>query len=169
MIAVAACIGAAQAGGVSLDGAWTLGYRRQQEGGAWTSIPATVPGDTYAALHAAGVIPDPTVGTNAWGFLGWEQYEWRYVRTFRGVPARPGERVELRFDGVDTRAEYVLNGETLGRSENMFTPVRFDVTDRLKADNTLAVYIKSPLGRPLLGVLGRSRIGGTDVEGIRKA
>lgn len=48
MIAVAACIGAAQAGGVSLDGAWTLGYRRQQEGGAWTSIPATVPGDTYA-------------------------------------------------------------------------------------------------------------------------
>ena len=82
MIAVAACIGAAQAGGVSLDGAWTLGYRRQQEGGAWTSIPATVPGDTYAALHAAGVIPDPTVGTNAWGLLGWEQYEWRYVRTF---------------------------------------------------------------------------------------
>ena len=169
MIAVAACIGAAQAGGVSLDGAWTLGYRRQQEGGAWTSIPATVPGDTYAALHAAGVIPDPTVGTNAWALLGWEQYEWRYVRTFRGVPARLGERVELRFDGVDTRADYFLNDERLGHSENMFTPVRFDVTDRLKADNTLAVYIKSPLGRPLLGVLGRSRIGGTDVEGIRKA
>ena len=88
-------VSAGHAASVSLDGAWTLGYRRQQEGGAWTSIPATVPGDTYAALHAAGVIPDPTVGTNAWGLLGWEQYEWRYVRTFRGVPARPGERLSL--------------------------------------------------------------------------
>ena len=58
---------AASAVSVSLDGTWTLSYRNQQApDAAWTSIPAPVPGDTYAALHAAGVIPDPQLGTNAW-------------------------------------------------------------------------------------------------------
>ncbi len=161
---------AASAVSVSLDGTWTLSYRNQQApDAAWTSIPAPVPGDTYAALHAAGVIPDPQLGTNAWAILKWEQCEWTYARRFPGVQAKKGERVQLRFDGVDTRAEYLLNGERLGASENMFTPVRFDVTGKLKAENELVVHIKSPLGRPLLGVLGRSRVGGTDVEGIRKA
>lgn len=161
---------AASAVSVSLDGTWTLSYRNQQAPDeAWTSIPASVPGDTYAALHAAGCIPDPTVGTNAWAILKWEQCEWTYARRFPSVRAGKGERVQLRFDGVDTRAEYFLNGERLGASENMFTPVRFDVTGKLKAENELVVHIKSPLGRPLLGVLGRSRVGGTDVEGIRKA
>ena len=159
----------ADAASVSLDGAWTLSYRRQQEEGPWASIPATVPGDAHVALRAAGLIPDPAIGTNAWALLDWEACEWRYTRTFKGVSAPAGGRVELRFDGVDTRADYFLNGEALGHSENMFTPVRFDVTEKLKADNTLVVHIKSPLGRSLLGVLGRNRVGGTDVEGIRKA
>ncbi len=157
------------ADGVSLDGAWQLSYRHQQEKGEWKTIPTTVPGDAYLALQTAGVIPDPMIGTNAWMLLGWEQCEWSYRRTFKGVAHRPGERVELRFDGVDTRADYYLNGEKIGQSANMFVPVRFDVTDRLKAENELYVNIKSPLGRPLLSVLGRSRVGGTDVEGIRKA
>ena len=38
--------------GVSLDGAWELSYRFQQEGGAWKTVPAKVPGDAYVALQA---------------------------------------------------------------------------------------------------------------------
>ncbi len=155
--------------GVSLDGAWELSYRFQQEGGAWKTVPAKVPGDAYVALQDAGVLPDLTVGTNVFAALRYEQCEWRYRRTFPGVSAAKGETVQLRFDGVDTRADYYLNGECLGHTENMFVPARFDVTGRLKEENVLEVNIKSPLGRPLLGVLGRSRVGGTDVEGIRKA
>jgi len=157
--------------GMSLDGdGWRLDYRLEEEGGAWQSVPTTVPGDAYLALEQAGVVPPLMKGTNVWGMFRWEQYEWKYSRTFDAPQARPGERLQLRFDGVDTRATYFLNGEKLGTSANMHVPVRFDVTDRVKAKgNELAVMIDSPLGCDLLPVPGRTREGGTDVEGVRKA
>ena len=158
------------AAALSLNGAWRLDWRFEEEQGDWRTVETQVPGDAYIALQEAGVLPDLTVGTNVWGVLKYEQCEWRYSRTFDAPALKPGERAELVFDGVDTRAVYRLNGEIVGRSENMFVPHRFDVTGRLKpTGNTLEVTIASSLGRSLLNVLGRSRVGGTDVEGIRKA
>ena len=158
------------AAALSLNGAWNLDYRFEEEGGEWNRIEATVPCDGYLALQEAGILPDLTVGTNVWGVLKLEQYEWRFSRTFDAPAVRPGEKAELVFEGVDTRATYTLNGEQIGRSDNMFIPHRFDVTKRLKPHgNRVEVRIASPLGRSLLNVLGRSRVGGTDVEGIRKA
>ena len=155
---------------LSLDGTWNLDYRLEEERGDWKRIEAEVPCDGYLALQKAGIIPDLTIGTNVWGVLKCEQYEWRFSRTFDVPALQPGERAELAFEGVDTRATYILNGETIGHSDNMFIPHRFDVTERLKpTENTIEVTIASPLGRNLLNVLGRSRVGGTDVEGIRKA
>ena len=165
---VAACVASAGES-VSLNGAWELSWRHQEEKGAWRTIPAQVPGDALIELERAGMLPDLTVGTNVWSAFPWEQCEWRYARTFAAPRVVPGERMRLRFEGVDTRAEYFLNGVRLGASDNMFVPVSFDVTDHLRPTNRLEVLIHSPLGRPILGVLGRSRVGGTDVEGIRKA
>ena len=158
------------AAALSLNGAWKLDYRFEEERGDWKTIETQVPGDAYVALQDAGVIPDLTIGTNVWGVFRYEQCEWRYSRSFDAPELRSGERAELVFDGVDTRATYTLNGKVIGRSANMFIPHRFDVTDMLKPKgNTIEVLIASPLGRSLLNVLGRSRVGGTDVEGIRKA
>lgn len=157
--------------GVSLDGTWRLTCLPETDGTGTFTIPANVPGETVLALERAGMIPDPMVGTNVWGLFEWERRDWKYERTFGKVAAEKGERVVLRFEGVDTRAEYFLNGERLGMSANMFVPVEFDVTHRLKEENALTVILRSPLRDPNepLGVLGRSRVGGTDVEGIRKA
>ena len=158
------------AAALSLNGVWKLDYRFEEEKGEWTTLQAQVPGDAYIALQEAGVLPDLTIGTNVWGALKYEQCEWRYSRSFDAPILKSGERAELVFDGIDTRATYTLNGKVIGRSANMFVPQRFDVTDMLKPkDNTIEVLIASPLGRELLNVLGRSRVGGTDVEGIRKA
>ena len=158
------------AAALSLNGVWKLDYRFEEERGDWKTIETLVPGDAYVALQDAGVIPDLTIGTNVWGVLEKEQCEWRYSRSFDAPALKPGERAELVFDGVDTRATYTLNGKVIGISANMFIPQRFDVTDMLKPKgNTIEVLIASPLGRSLLNVLGRSRVGGTDVEGIRKA
>lgn len=161
-------LGAAQS--VPLDGEWRLDWRFEEEGGEWSGIAAQVPGDAYLALQDAGVLPDLMTGTNVFSALRYEQCEWKYSRRFDAPPLKPGERAELVFDGVDTRATYTINGKTLGKSDNMFVPHRFDVTKLLKAeDNAIEVRLASPLGRGLLNVLGRSRVGGTDVEGIRKA
>ena len=158
------------AAALSLNGAWRLDWRFEEEQGDWRTVETQVPGDAYIALQDAGVLTDLTVGTNVWGALKYEQCEWRYSRIFDAPALKTGERAELVFDGVDTRATYTLNGEVIGRSANMFVPHRFDVTGKLKpTGNMLEVLIASPLGRSLLNVLGRSRVGGTDVEGIRKA
>jgi len=159
------------AAAVSLNGTWKLDWRFEEERGEWNSVEAQVPGDAYLALQDAGVLPDLTIGTNVFSALRYEQCEWRYSRTFDAPKLKKGERAELIFDGVDTRATYTLNGKVLGKSDNMFIPHRFDVTDVLgPTGNTLEVLIASPLlGRDLLSVLGRSRTGGSDVEGIRKA
>ena len=132
-------------GAISLDGAWSLSYRPQQEGGEWKTVPATVPGDALIDLERAGVIPDPTVGTNAWGLFRYEQMEWRYARDFPAPALKAGETARLRFEGVDTRAAYFLNGERIGASENMFVPQAFEVTGRLAPTNRLEVLIRSPL------------------------
>lgn len=158
------------AGAVSLDGdGWTLFYRHQQEGGEWKSVPAHVPGEVNLDLQRAGLAPDPMVGTNVYAHLPFEQNEWKYVRRFPKVVVPDGGSVWLRFGGVDTRAEYFLNGTRLGASENMFIPVSFDITDLQREDNELVVHLRSVLGCPDIGVLGRSRRGGTDVEYVRKA
>lgn len=166
---VVACAVRLSASDISLDGIWKLSYRHQQEGGEWTILEAPVPGDTNEALVKAGVLPDPKVGTNVFVHLPAEQYEWKYERTFSGVLPEQGGRQILQFDGVDTRAEYFLNGERLGASDNMFIPVSFNVTGKLKSENKLVVHIRSILGSGELGVLGRNRIGGTDGEYVRKA
>jgi len=158
------------AGAVLLDGNdWTLYYRHQQDGGAWKSVPAQVPGEVNLDLLRAGLVPDPSVGTNVYAHLPLEQNEWKYVRRFAKVAPSAGGSVWLKFGGVDTRAEYFLNGKRLGASENMYVPVAFDITELQQDDNELVVHLKSVLGCPDIGVLGRNRRGGTDVEYVRKA
>ncbi len=161
----------AAASGVSLDGEWKLECLDEEDGHVVLTTSATVPGETLGALERAEIVPDPTIGTNVWGLFEWERRDWRYSRRFKKVAMEPGERAVLRFDGVDTRAEYSLNGEKIGSSSNMFVPTEFDITEQMKDDNVLEVVLRSPLRDPNdpLGVLGRSRMGGTDVEGIRKA
>lgn len=146
---------------LSLDSGWTLNG----------TIPATVPGSVHIDLQRAGLIPDPMVGTNVYGLFGLESRTWRYARKLANIPLKDGERAVLKFEGVDTKAEYFLNGERLGESANMFTPVSFDVTGRLRDSNDLEVVLKPVLQDPAvtIGVLGRNREGGTDGELVRKA
>ena len=66
------------------------------------------------------------------------------TKTF-GVPLSwAGKRVFLRFDAIHGGAQYWLNGDYLGYSENLFTPVEFDVTDfvLLGEENRLALAMK---------------------------
>lgn len=85
---------------------------------------------------------------------GHEQLEWPaipaernpvgcYARFF-DMPARPseGERIVLRFDGVECAFFCWLNGVFIGYSEDSFTPSRFDVTRAIRqGENKLAVEV----------------------------
>ena len=44
------------AAAISLNGKWNLGYRLEEERGAWSRVEASVPCDGYLALQEAGDI-----------------------------------------------------------------------------------------------------------------
>ena len=130
---------------ISLNGIWHLRGRPEGDTAAKElSLPGRVPGQTSLALSEAGILPhDLFFGNNITTTEAYEGYEWWYERTFTVRDIRP--RAHLVFRGVDCLAEYFLNGERIGTSDNMFIPHEFDVSDQLHVgENTLAVHLSSP-------------------------
>ncbi|MFJ9085909.1 glycoside hydrolase family 2 protein [Streptomyces sp. NPDC102384] len=94
-----------------------------------TGIPARVPGCVHTDLLAAGLIPDPFLGTNEHEIEWVGRRSWTYTRTL-DEDQGTYERTDLVFDGIDTAAHITLDGKPLARTRNMHRSYRFDVTGR---------------------------------------
>lgn len=111
------------------------------------AFAATVPGCVHTDLVQAGVIPDPYHDRNEreMDWIGWT--DWRYACTFeheQGLAA--DERLDLVCDGLDTLAMVVLNGEVVGRVDNMHRRWRFDLREAIRVGrNTLEITFASPM------------------------
>ncbi len=64
-----------------------------------------------------------------------------YRTTFPAEKPAARQRLWLCFDGVEWEAQVWLNGELLGTHRVYYEPFRFDVTEKVKAVNTLAVRV----------------------------
>ena len=100
-----------------LDGTWVLNSAPTNEvraqplsGPGWA--PFKVPGQWRQ--QGFDVPPDKAVAV---------------AREFMIPKAWAGNRIILRFDAVHAGTRYWLNGHELGYSENLFTPVEWDITD----------------------------------------
>ncbi|MFE5797706.1 glycoside hydrolase family 2 protein [Streptomyces sp. NPDC056503] len=93
------------------------------------ALPARVPGCVHTDLLAAGVIPDPFLGRNETAIAWVGRRAWSYV-TDLAAHGGGHERSELVFEGLDTAAEILVDGEPLGSTRNMHRVHRFDVTGR---------------------------------------
>ncbi len=103
-------------------------------------IDVTVPGDTHVALAAAGRIGHPFRGRNEAPAAWIAEREWWWRTRFELPAARPGEQVELVFEGLDTFASVYLNSVLLGQCDNMFRAWRFDIGAQLRdGANELAI------------------------------
>src|SRR5688572_11087734 len=118
----------------------------------------SVPGCPHHDLWKLGEISDPYIDRNSLLCEWIPQRTWLYKKTFIVGEEIKGKRVHLHFEGVDYQAEFFLNGESLGTHTGMFTPVVFDVSDKLfyDAENLLAVVIEAaPLEEPQVGRTSR--------------
>lgn len=108
--------------------------------------PAVVPGGVLESLLAADRVPNPYLNENE-GLVAWiEDRDWWYRTTFTAPKdLEDGERLRLRFLGLDTVAELWLNGDRLGSHQNMYRPAEFDITDRAQTENELVVRFSPPL------------------------
>src|SRR5689334_4938090 len=102
---------------------WTL----RHPDGTGDALPASVPGCVHTDLLAAGLIPDPFLGRSETEVAWVGRRDWTY-ETELTAGAGAHERTDLVFDGLDTVAEVLLDGRTLGRTRNMHRSYRFDVT-----------------------------------------
>lgn len=117
-------------------------------------------------LSRAEMLPkDLFQGMNPRKAEAFEPFGWWYAREFPAPESAPGERVFLRLDGVDCLAEYFLNGERIGASENAFMPHEFDVTDRLRPQNALWVHIRSALLEQLSQPYAQYLLTGWHIDG----
>lgn len=125
----------------SLNGAW---HFRRAGSAHW--LPGIVPGGVHTDLLALGHIPDPFVGDNEKHVAWVADADWEYRRDFTVAPELLAEgRIALVCDGLDTLATVELNGQTLGRTDNMFRQYRWDVKPLLRVgENELRIVFDSP-------------------------
>ena len=118
---------------------------RMQRAGDPAQYPCSVPCSMYQALLDAGVIEDPFYRENETAAKKLSEDDCTFSTAFRRPECAETVHAVLCFDGIDTIAEIYLNGELLGKTDNMHRQWRFDVTERLQEENTLTVQITSPL------------------------
>ena len=131
---------------ISFNGTWQLTGRPQGHGDApLLTLPAQVPGCVQLDLAESGHLPkDLYMGENILQTEAYEGWEWWYEYRFTAPAER--ERAVLVFEGVDCLAEYFLNGEKLGESDNMFIAHEFPVSGALRdGENILVVHLRSAM------------------------
>ena len=128
---------------ITLNGEWKLWGKPQEREQKPLLLKAEVPGCVQLDLSREGYLPeDLYLGENIKKTEEFEDWEWRYEHHFTAPDER--ENVYIVFEGVDCIAEYFINGEKIGESENMFVSHEFEIGHYLKdGENTVAVGIKS--------------------------
>jgi beta-mannosidase len=125
---------------LTLSGDWSVKNERTSD-----VYSAAVPGFVQLSLMEQGILPKE-YDTLLEEKIAWVEYDdWTYAHSFSLDPEVLNQDVvDLVFEGIDTYAEIRLNGQFIGRTENMWIPVRFNVKGIAAASNELEVRIASP-------------------------
>lgn len=142
------------------------------DGEKW--FPATVRGCVHTDLLKNGQIDDPYYGTNEHELQWIDKKDWEY-RTSIELPEGWSDlsRIDIVFDGLDTYADVIVNGQLALTADNMFHSWSADIKSLLtEGTNTITVKFRSPISEdmPKLESLGyqlpapndQSELGGTD-------
>ncbi|HTR43059.1 MAG TPA: glycoside hydrolase family 2 protein [Pseudomonadales bacterium] len=126
---------------LSLNGVWSVSEADKPE---W--LEATVPGCAHTDLMAAGKIPDPFYRENEEAVQWVGKSNWIYKRTFTvSDDVLKNDRVLLRCEGLDTLTTITINGQQIGKTDNMFRLWEFDVKPVLKnGNNEIQIQFDSP-------------------------
>ena len=113
-----------------------------------TWYPATVPGSVYNDLINAGRLEDPYYRDNELSALEMMKHDFEYKSAFDvdSDMIKNATEVLLRFNGLDTLADIILNGVELGSANNMHRIWEYPVKALLKEkDNELIIHFASPV------------------------
>lgn len=137
---------------LNLNGLWQM-----NRSGGGQKLPVKIPGSVLSGLLDNKKIADPYYRTNEYETRELLRDDYSFTREFdcpspwlnklnKACDGDCGEAsAVLVCEGLDTIAEVILNGEVIGRADNMHRTWRFDCTRLLKEKNTLCIQFTSPL------------------------
>jgi beta-mannosidase len=140
---------------IALDGNWQLSFFPEESlpisapadlnHPGLKTIPATVPGNVEIDLVNAGLLSEPFQGNHIFDLRRLEGHEWWYQKSFTLPEKADHLDWQLVFEGLDTLAEVWINGQAVGRAENMLVAHTFVLTNRLNwgQENQLVVRLRS--------------------------
>jgi len=120
---------------------WEVGYALGSNMADLKWVKASVPGAVQLDVAKAENYGLYYYAENWKDYLWMEDREFLYRSRFPMPELESGQRLIFHSLGIDYEFDIILNGETLLHQEGMFTPVRIDLTDRLKDQNELQVKI----------------------------
>ncbi len=120
-------------------GTWKFEYK-----GKWFS--AEVPGTIHTDLYSHNIIEDPFYGNNEQKLQWIEDEDWHYKNSFTVTQEQLADKhIEIVFEGLDTYAAVVLNGDSILQSDNMFRSWQADIKEHLKVgENLLEIHFTPP-------------------------
>lgn len=138
---------------VLLDGVWDLYILKHEraEGKEFTTCSALensgiqkicgkVPGNFELDMQAAGFISEPFFANNILNLQEFENRHLWYSRRFN-FEGDITKNFALRFEGIDTFGIVYLNGNEIGKTDNMMIPFEFDAKSLKKGENQIVVHI----------------------------
>lgn len=109
-------------------------------------IDAIVPGEVHLDLMKAGIINEPTIGSNFLTSRWVEEYMWYYRKVFALSKEALNSTAWLVFEGLDYNAIIYLNGKEIAKHSNFFYPCRINVSEYLlEGENIVVVKLESGL------------------------
>ncbi len=126
----------------SLNGVWTLTIPRS----GFPETKASVPGSVYHDLLTTGLMPDPFWRDHEDETLKIMEHDFIYSRSFAvDADLLKSDAVLLRCHGLDTLAETEINGQPVGKADNMHRTWEYDVKSVLReGENKIRITFASP-------------------------
>lgn len=107
----------------------------------WTACES-FPTSVHVELLKAGKIPDPYIAMHEWDVQWIGEAEWAFKTVLDLTAEQLREpHADLVFEGLDTFATVIVNGQSVLETENMFLTYRVDVKKHLKAGIN-EIYLK---------------------------
>ena len=127
---------------IDLNGKWN--GQCYKDGNQDFTFAGSVPGCVHTDLMGNKIPSDIYYRDNADKCQWIEDCDWKYERSFT-LESTP-QNAFLVFEGLDTYADIYLNGNLIGKTENMFVRHEFPVSELLTVgENTVSVYFRSPI------------------------
>jgi beta-mannosidase len=120
---------------------WEVAWSKSRNSAPSKFIPSTVPGAVQLDIAKAEKYGPYSYAENWKDYLWMEDQFYTYRTSFPKPELVLGERLFFNSGGIDYQFEIYLNEEKIFEQEGMFTPVKLDLTDKLKPKNELIVIV----------------------------